>query len=65
MFENIFRKNEYMDNVKFELKLVHEKPVNLIQMANSFIALDNIAKSHICKEHGVKESKIYLTGVKV
>lgn len=53
-----------MEKVQFEVKLVHEKPVDLIEMANSLIALDNISKSHISKEHGLKESKILLKGVK-
>ena len=64
MFSIFKKKVFYMERVEFEIKLVHEKPVDLIQMANSLIALDNIAKSHISKEYGVKESRILLNGVK-
>lgn len=58
------KKVYFMENIQFEVRLVHKNPVDLIDMANSLIALDNIAKSHISKNHGVRESKILLKGVK-
>lgn len=64
MFKKLFKKEEYMEKVQFEIRLVHEEPIDLIQMANALIALNNISKSHISKEHGVRESNILLKGVK-
>lgn len=64
MFDRFKNRNKLMEKVEFEIKLVHDKPVDLIQMANSLIALNNIAQAHISKEHGVKDSKILLNGVK-
>ncbi|MFY4810798.1 hypothetical protein ACOTWH_09260 [Aliarcobacter butzleri] len=64
MFKNIFNKSRYMENVNFEIRLVHSEPVDLIEMANSLISLQNIVGSHIGKEHGLKDSKILLKGVK-
>jgi len=53
-----------MEKVDFEIKLVHNKPVDLIQMANSLISLQNIVSSFVGKENGIKDSKILLKGVK-
>ena len=64
MFKNIFNKSRYMENVNFEIRLVHSEPVDLIEMANSLISLQNIVSSHIGKEYGLKDSKILLNGVK-
>ncbi|WP_301353920.1 hypothetical protein [Aliarcobacter butzleri] len=64
MFKNIFNKSRYMENVNFEIRLIHSEPVDLIEMANSLISLQNIVSSHIGKEHGLKNSKILLKGVK-
>jgi hypothetical protein len=57
---NTHNKNE----VKMEICLKHNKPVDVIAMANSLIALNNLTLEHISKEHGVKDTKILLTGVK-
>lgn len=64
MYDKFRKKEKYMEKIHFEVRLVHKEPIDLIQMANSLIALNNISKSHISKEHGVKESKILLKGVK-
>jgi len=53
-----------MEKVDFEIRLVHNKPVDLIQMANSLISLQNIISSFVGKENGIKDSKILLKGVK-
>ncbi|MDR1461458.1 MAG: hypothetical protein LBI78_07425 [Campylobacteraceae bacterium] len=52
------------NEVSMEIKLRHSKPVDVITMANSLIALNNLALEHISKEHGIKDTKILLTGVK-
>lgn len=65
MIKNIFEKRVvFMEKVKFEVKLVHDEPVDLIEMANSLIALNNISLSHIGREKGIKDTKILLQGVK-
>lgn len=64
MFKNIIKKRRHMEKVNFEIRLVHNEPVDLIQMANSLISLQNIVSSHIGKEFGIKDSKILLKGVK-
>lgn len=64
MFFNFLNKGRYMNNVEFEIRFVHKNPVDLIEMANSLISLNNILSSHIGKEHGIKDGKILLSGVK-
>lgn len=55
---------EFMDSVKIEVRLQHEKPVDIITMANSLIALNNMAIEHIGKECGSREAKLMLEGVR-
>lgn len=64
MFKKIIDKRKYMEKVDFEIRLVHKEPIDLIEMANSLISLQNIVTSHLGKEHGYKDSKILLKGVK-
>lgn len=49
---------------KFNITHNHKTPINLVQMANSLISFDKIAKDYIKKEYGVKDSKILLKNVK-
>lgn len=53
-----------MQDVRIDIRLRHDKPVDLIDMANSLISLNNMAIERISKEHGVKDTKIVLNGVK-
>ncbi|HAC70145.1 MAG TPA: hypothetical protein DCF41_00320 [Arcobacter skirrowii] len=64
MFKNIINKRKHMEKINFEIRLVHNEPVDLIGMANSLISLQNIVSSHIGKEFGIKDSKILLKGVR-
>ena len=50
--------------VEFEIRLTHQRPVDLITMANSLISLNNLSKEHISKEHGIQDTKILLEGVR-
>ena len=52
---------KFMDSVKIEVRLQHENPVDIITMANSLIALNNMAVEHIGKECGAKETKLMVT----
>jgi len=53
-----------MENFKLDVRLRHNKPVDLIDMANSLISLNHIAISQIGQVHGIKDTKIMLDGVK-
>lgn len=55
---------KFMDSVKIEVRLQHENPVDIITMANSLIALNNMAVEHIGKECGSREAKLMLEGVR-
>lgn len=57
-------KGDFMDSVKIEVCLKHERPVDIITMANSLIALNNMAIEHIGKESGAREAKLMLEGVR-
>lgn len=52
-----------MNDLRVDVRLRHDKPVDLIEMANSLIALNYLAQSRIAKEHGLKDTKILLKGV--
>lgn len=64
MFGNTITKVQYMESVKVDIRFQHNEAVNLIEMTNSLIALNNLAVEHIGKEHGIKDTKILLQGVK-
>ncbi len=47
----------------FEIRLVHDNPIDLVEMASSLISLDSLSKKYLSIEHGVKDSKILLDSV--
>ena len=51
------------NKVSFEIRLVHDNPVDLVCMAQSLISLDTLSRKYISIEHGVKDSKILLESV--
>ncbi|MFY9141593.1 hypothetical protein [Sulfuricurvum sp.] len=62
-------KNNYfgwfdMNDLRIDIRFKHDKPVDLVDMANSLIALNNLARTRIAKEHGLQDTKIMLKGVK-
>lgn len=53
-----------MDDLKIDVRLRHDEPVDLVDMANALISISTLAKERIGKEHGITDTKIMLNGVK-
>jgi len=63
----MFNKKEVlinMENLRIDVRLRHNEPVDLIDMANSLISLSELASERISKEHGLKNTRVMLQGVK-
>ncbi len=55
--------NARMEKIDIDVKLTHEDPVDLVEMATALISMSRLASDRIGKQHGLADVKILLKGV--